>query len=114
MKRGLVLLTGILLVLSQPAFSQQAWYEGGTLQKGTVDDWSRATQENQLATSADFITSLNNIPELSTVKDQATMDEMYKKSEDLRQCVNLSIKPDTPNDQPIAQLIVSCTVLKGK
>lgn len=31
MIRRLAALTGILLVLSQPAFSQQAWYEGGTL-----------------------------------------------------------------------------------
>jgi len=114
MKRWLALLTGVFLVLSQPAFSQQAWYEGGTLQKGTVDDWNRATQENQLATSADFIASLNAIPDLSTIKDQEIMNDVYKKSVDLRQCINLTIKVDSPPDQPIAQFVVQCTILKQK
>lgn len=34
------------------------WYEGGNLHKKTIADWKEATQENRLATSADFITTM--------------------------------------------------------
>jgi hypothetical protein len=36
---------------------QNEWYEGGTLQKATMKEWSSASYENRLATSADFVAS---------------------------------------------------------
>lgn len=35
---------------------RQKWYEGGTLHKKTVAEWSKATQRDKVATSADFVT----------------------------------------------------------
>ena len=107
-------LVAVLMVTGASAFAQQPWYEGGTLQKGTVEDWNRATAENQLATSADFIASLNGIADMATVRDQATASEMKKKSEDLRLCINQSIKINNPPDQAIAEFVVRCTILKPK
>ena len=104
----------IALMTAAPAFAQTPWYEGGTLQKGTVEEWNRATAENQLATSADFIASLNGISDMATVRDPATAAEMKKKSEDLRLCINLSIKVDSPPDQAVAEFVVRCTILKPK
>jgi hypothetical protein len=34
------------------------WFEGGTLHKATMEQWSRATYANRLATSADFVKRL--------------------------------------------------------
>lgn len=103
----------VLLMVSQPAFAQQ-WWEGGTLQKATVEDWNRGTAEDQLATSADFIASLSGIADLSKVSDPATAADLKKKAEDLRLCVNQTIKTDTPQDKPVAEFVVQCTILKPK
>ena len=108
------LLVVVLMMIGIPALAQSPWYEGGTLQKGTVEEWNRATAENQLATSGDFIASLNGIADLATIKDPVTAAEMKKKSEDLRLCINLSIKVDSPPDQAIAEFVVRCTILKPK
>jgi len=95
-------------------FAQLPWYEGGTLQKGTVADWQTATPENQLASSADFIASLNGVRDIGDIKDAATLAEIRQKSDDLQACVNAAIQPNTAPDQPIAELIVRCTVLKPR
>ena len=47
--------------------SEKSWYEGGTLHKATIDEWKIASEENKLATCADFIASFNksiSMPEL--------------------------------------------------
>lgn len=36
----------------------KAWYEGGTLHKANMREWSRASYQNRLATSGDFVTRL--------------------------------------------------------
>ena len=36
---------------------QTAWYEGGTLHKSSVREWTSASRRNRLATSADFVTA---------------------------------------------------------
>jgi hypothetical protein len=103
-----------LMMIAVPAFAQLPWYEGGTLQKGTVADWQAASAANQLASSADFIASLNGVKDIGDLKDPAALAEIRKKSDDLQVCINQSIQPNTAPDQPIAELIVRCTILKGK
>jgi hypothetical protein len=103
-----------LLMMSRPAFAQQLWYEGGTLQKATVADWQQATTENQLATSADFIASLSGVSDIAKLQDQAALDEIRKKSEDLQACINDSVSKPVPPDRPVAELVVRCTILKPK
>lgn len=34
------------------------WYEGGTLHQATIGEWHKASYENKLATSADFIAKM--------------------------------------------------------
>jgi hypothetical protein len=66
MKKLLILLLS-LLVLSiastgcsdsprSDRHSASQWYEGGTLHSATLDEWSRASRSNRLATAADFAT----------------------------------------------------------
>ena len=40
-----------------PAVSHE-WYSGGTLHKATVLEWSKGTEGDQLATSADFAATI--------------------------------------------------------
>ena len=108
----LIILSGALLLISHSALAQHPWYEGGTLQKAVVEDWNRATADDQLATSGDFIAALEGISDLSKVDDHAKAAELKKKAEDLRACVNQSINADTPLDKTVAELVVRCTVLK--
>jgi hypothetical protein len=104
----------VLMMIAAPAFAQLPWYEGGTLQKATVADWQAATAANQLASSADFIASLNGVKDIGDLKDPAAIAEIRQKSDDLQACVNQSIQPNTAADQPVAELIVRCTILKPK
>jgi hypothetical protein len=114
MLKRLVIICGVLMAV-QPAFSQQSvWYEGGTLQKASASQWQAATSQNQLATAGDFIASVSGIADLASVTDVATAAELKKKAEDLQVCVNQSIKPETPPEQPVAEFIVRCTLLKSK
>jgi hypothetical protein len=115
MFQRLAIFTGILLMISQPSLAQLPWYEGGTLQKGTVSDWRGATSENQLATSADFIASLNGVKDIGELKDQAAVDEIRQKADELQGCINQSIQqPNVPPERPIAEVVVRCTILKPK
>jgi len=41
------------------------WYEGGTLHKGKLADWKKATTENRLATAGDFIAKLTGDLDIS-------------------------------------------------
>jgi hypothetical protein len=103
----------VLLMMIKPAFAQQPWYEGGTLQKATVADWQQATAANQLASAGDFIASLSGVTDISKV-DQASANEIKQKSIDLQACVNDAVAKPVPPEEPIAEFIVRCTILKPK
>ncbi len=95
-----------LMMISGPAFAQQPWYEGGTLQKGTVADWKQATAANQLATSADFVASLAGVSDISKVQDPVTLADIRKRSEYLQACINESVAKPVPPDRPVAEVVV--------
>ncbi len=89
------------------------WYEGGTLQKANLAQWKGATPENQLATSADFIASLESIPDLSKVEKAGEMDRIKKRALDLQVCINgYAVSPDVTESMGVAEAVVLCTILK--
>src|SRR4051812_41767802 len=94
--RFIIILATLLLTI-HPALADP-WYEGGTLQKATLSDWRDAAADNQLATAADFIASLSSIADISAVQDQAALDQIRKRAEDLRQCINQNIQQGTMAD----------------
>lgn len=113
MLRFIITLAALLLV-AHPA-SANPWYEGGTLQKATLADWKNATADNQLATSGDFIAALSSITDIATVQDQAALDQIRKRAEDLRQCINQNIEQETmPDSDAVANLVVICAIVKKK
>ncbi len=108
-----------LLMSSLPAYADSApagaWYEGGSLQKASVEDWQRATPANQIATAADFVASLSSIPDIGAIKDQDMLDAIWKQTESLVNCINQQARlPDTVTDRPVAEFVVLCTIVKKK
>ena len=111
--RFMLFITALVMISGQ-AIADSVWYEGGTLQKATVTEWKAATPENQLATAGDFVASLNAISDIAAVTKPDDAARIKKQAEDLRSCVNQSINADTPADQPVANAVVLCTVMKQK
>jgi CHASE3 domain sensor protein len=111
--RFIITLAALLLTV-HPALANP-WYEGGTLQKATIADWRNATADNQLATAADFIATLGSIPDITTIQDQAVLDQLRKRAEDLRQCINQNIQQGNAADSDmLANAVVMCTIVKKK
>ena len=109
-----MLFIAALVMIGGQVLADSPWYEGGTLQKATITEWKAATPEDQLATAGDFIASISGVSDIAAVKNPEEADRIKKKAEDLRSCVSQSINADTPADQPVANAVVLCTVLKQK
>lgn len=56
---------------SQP--KSNAWYVGGTLHKANVSEWKNSTDENKLATCADFVANIKKINKQSYNGDLVSM-----------------------------------------
>lgn len=94
-----------------PDPSPLPWYEGGALQKASAKEWVKAAPENRLATMGDFTASLNAISDLSKI-DQARLAKLRGQAEALLACVNdMAGRGDAP-DQPVAELVVICALMK--
>lgn len=104
-----------LTILSAAAYADATvWYEGGMLQKATLDQWKHATPENQLATAGDFIASLNSISDLSKIAPGA-LGPIRKQADELVACINAAANQADANPaQPVAEVVVLCTVLKNR
>ena len=78
------------------------WYEGGTLHKATVAEWKSATEENKLATSADFMASIDSSVSMDKLKDRAM---------DLKDCIDrASENVESINNQPVVELAGICAI----
>lgn len=108
------LFAALLTIISLPALAEEPWYEGGTLQKASVGEWLKATPENQLATSGDFIASLSAVSDISKVKASEEQD-IKKRAVDLQQCINDTItESGAVHEKAVAELVVLCTILRRK
>src|SRR5204863_8116927 len=61
------------------------WYQGGTLHHSTLKEWSRATFQNRLATSADFATA--------TKPKVKSMNELRVRAVALESCISTVAAP---------------------
>ncbi len=43
---------------SDQPVEQVQWYSGGTLHQSTIEEWSKASPENKLATCADYVANV--------------------------------------------------------
>lgn len=56
-KYGFFAFVAIMVISSNVAFAN-SWYQGGTLHEANALTWQKASQQNKLATCADFIAGL--------------------------------------------------------
>ncbi len=100
---GIVFCFALLAFFAKPALAVE-WYDGGTLQKATVAEWKKATPENQLATSADFIAAANGIEDISKIKN---LDAFKSRVALLQGCVN-NMTAASAEDGKVADLVLVC------
>lgn len=76
------------------------WYVGGTLHKSKISDWKKASEENKLATCADFIANISK---------NSSIEEIRISSENLRSCINEAIKGTNQSDnEKTAEIAALC------
>lgn len=78
MRTAIAVAFAVTLSFCQPAQAEQKWYEGGTLHKKTVAQWSKASERDKLATAADFVCHAWNEKLLKDfiAKDIKTVDDL--------------------------------------
>ena len=113
-KLSLIILLSLFCISINPdkVYSQE-WYEGGTLHKGNMTDWHKATLKNKLASSADFIATADPEHGDELFKDEGRL--LMSRSYALIVCLNESMK-EVPLDKKkfdIATMAASCLYLMG-
>ncbi len=105
---GLIAITA--LACEQETTSTNDWFIGGTLHKSTVREWNNATEEDKLATCADWICAWER-SDLTTRKYDS-MDQVKWDAEELRACLNEALLPISLNEPLNFYAVVSATALK--
>ena len=87
------------------------WYENGTLHRGSVADWKKATYANKLATAADWAL---NIPQIKRkVKKSGSIETLKPFAVELVTCVNEATAGQGYGSMSIAEVAASCMILMG-
>jgi len=114
MKRIVGIVFAIVIAFGISGCSEnKKWYEHATLHKSTIKVWKKATQEDKLATSADWI--LTASPRISNeIKNSGNIDNLKPYANELVECINKSIDGvDTIDDQQTTQSAITCMTLMG-
>lgn len=83
------------------------WYEGGTLHKKTMADWRAASDEDRLATAADFVS--NSAASRGTTF--RSMDEMKVAAADLERQITAAGEGGDADTLAVAEVAAACMVL---
>lgn len=85
--------------------SENNWYLGGNLHKENISKWKTSTEENKLATCADFIASINQNKKIDALKYEAIQ---------LVDCINEATRDlPTTDNQKISEVASLCTITLG-
>ncbi len=107
------LLAAALTLTLLPALPAAAgeWYSGGTLHQSTVADWHAATDENRLATAADFTVGHLGAPRVIAMGGPAVARPL---AVELMKCVNGGTADNAAIlDQKIKAFATICAVMMG-
>ncbi|HLV30993.1 MAG TPA: hypothetical protein VKY57_05430 [Chitinispirillaceae bacterium] len=89
---------------------EKTWYSGGTLHGAKMEDWSRASYDNRLATSADFVTKMmqmdgNKIP---------PVDQLKPIAQTLETAITNRNKDGIADNQDVSTIAATCWILINK
>ncbi len=80
------------------------WYEGGTLHKATGRIWQQASEENQIATAADFAAII--------LKGQVnTMEQLKPSASQLANCITEATRGEGTNNMKVTEVAVACAAI---
>jgi len=80
------------------------WYEGGTLHRATLHQWSAATDANRLATAADFAATFLKAHRLS-------MDQLRPKAMELVEAIRESAEDKTLDAMRVSEVAAACAII---
>ena len=99
------------------------WYEGGTLHNANALEWQRASQEDRLATCADFVVKAHTAGLLTRQISRAigTVDDARPYAVELKACLNNAFNPEADavrnsqlfTNQTVAAGATACMILMG-
>lgn len=92
----------ILLLITVPALAGDYWFEGGTLHQATLLDWVAASQENRLATAADYLVATKAID-----VNAEGLDVLRERAEKLTECI-LFAAGKLPGDMQASSMVANC------
>jgi len=108
MKKCLLIFCLILLNACQQKEQLPQWYDNGNLHQSTLSDWVKATEENRLATCADFAAKIK------TTKGEKynSIEEMKYDAIKLKSCIDEVAKNPDNHNQPIIDMVVGCEMIE--
>lgn len=110
LKLSLIFLTSIVLSCNSKSDNYKnanidKWYEGGTLHKLTGVEWVEATEENKLATCADFVMT---IAEKNGEKPLVFSKQFRTTSESLKNCIDKFYELEGSQNTPVSKAAIEC------
>ena len=103
-----MILAGILAGLFVGPSVASEWYNGGTLHRSNLATWSSASDQNRLATSADYTTAM-----MKGRKDWRSMEEVKAWARQLQRCIDEVAVDRSLGSLSASEIGASCAILLG-
>jgi hypothetical protein len=101
------------LLAFSPAFAVEEWYEGGTLQRAGAAEWLKATPQDQLASTADFLAVMSGVSDVGNIRDPQEKEDFRRRTVDIQDCINKTLVEDKSKmESKVAELVIGCTLFK--
>lgn len=85
------------------SISNNEWYLGGNLHRSKIREWKSATDENKMATCADFIMKM---------KPNISLKEAKYYALNLKNCIDEATNGlDEINDEKVSQIAATCAII---
>jgi hypothetical protein len=114
-KYGFFAFVAIMVISSNVAFAN-SWYQGGTLHEANALTWQKASQQNKLATCADFIAGLysKNLLSDDISRKIKSVDDFKPYAAELVKQLDSAFKPEpkkSENEKMFANQTVKSTAM---
>lgn len=90
---------------SQENQAEDKWYVGGTLHTTTLKTWKSSTNENKLATCADYVANIKDY--------NGDLDQMKTDATEVMKCIDEVALDDKLANQKTNEMAASCVLLLG-
>ena len=99
-----------VLIVGAPLFALGGeWYQGGSLHKATLGQWSGASYQDKLATSGDFVAAMRDRLNI----ELRTIEEIKPYAAAIVKCIDESAYEPQLEGQKVAEIAAACAILMG-